>query len=335
MSILTKNVNWYNNTTEENRVIAWWSGGVASAIACKIALETYPNVELVFCDTGIEHPDTYRFMADFERVLNVKIHKVKSDKFSEPEEVWEKYRGMNFAHGAPCSSELKAFVRVEKVQDLENDYCQIFGFDFCKKEINRSTNMVKSHPELNPKFPLIEHEITRERLFVEISKLGIEPPEAYKYFLNNNCIGDPDSEKGGCVQGGIGYWMKIKEVFPKKYKYMGEMEHHITEVQKQYQIEKGKYDEDTFKPVTLCRDQRKATHGNRLFLIANPLYPEVETVDVINSRIPMSPFECNGFCSIDSQESQEVPVEDDEDDFIFEMPIVMSFSRSVRPRLKL
>ena len=208
---------------------------------------------------------------------------------------------MNFAHGAPCSSELKAFVRVEKVQELDTDYAQIFGFDFCKKEIRRAENMIASHPELNPKFPLIEYEITR---FVEVSKLGIEPPEAYKHFLNNNCLGDPSSEKGGCVQGGIGYWKKIRDIYPKKYEYMGRMEHHITEIQKQYQIDKGKYDPDTFKPVTLCRDQRKATKGNRLFLIPNSEYPDIQTVDVIKSRMPVTPFECNGFCSIDSSESQ-------------------------------
>ena len=310
MSLLKEDVNWYNGTTSESRVIAWWSGGVASAIACKIALETYPNVLVAFCDTGIEHPDTYRFMDDFERALGVRVHRFKSDKFNEPEDVWNWAKGLNFAFGAPCSNELKATVRVKQVQDLESDYAQIFGFDFCKKEIKRAENMTNSHPELNPKFPLIEQEITRERLFVEVSKLGIDPPEAYKHFLNNNCIGDPESPKGGCVQGGIGYWKKMKKIFPKKYQYMGEMEHHITELQKQYQIDKGTYDPSKFKPVTLCKDQRKDTKGDRLFLIHNPKYPEVNTIDVIKAKMPVTPFECNGFCSIDSKESQDLDEEE-------------------------
>jgi len=62
------------NNNKAGRVLGWVSGGVASAVACKLALEKYgDSVELVFCDTGIEHPDTYRFMDDFS---NNKIRKV-------------------------------------------------------------------------------------------------------------------------------------------------------------------------------------------------------------------------------------------------------------------
>ena len=299
MSILKDNVNWYNDTTKESRVLAWWSGGVASAIACKIALETYENVHLAFCDTGWENSDTFRFMEDFEKALGVKIHKYKSDKFTDPEDVWRKGLVLNFAGGARCSGELKRDVRVKKVQDIEKDYCQIFGFDFCKKEINRAENLTKAHPEINPKFPLIEHKITRDALFKEIDRMGIEPPEAYKLFLNNNCIGDPEKPQGGCIQGGAGYWQKIREVYPMKFKYMANIEHEITELKKQKLIDSGKYNKDTFQPVTLFRDSRKKSKQERLFLVKNPLYPEIDTIDIIKGIRPIAPMECNGFCSID------------------------------------
>ncbi len=301
MGILKEDINWYNDMKPSARVIGWWSGGVASAIACKLALEEYENVHLAFCDTGIEHPDTYRFMDDFERVLGVKIHKYKSDKFDEPEDVWRKYLGLNFAHGAPCSTMLKREVRTRIVQDIESDYAQIFGFDYCQKEMNRAKNMVKSYPEINPKFPLIEHKITRDGLFREVSKLGIEAPITYKSFLNNNCIGADDSPKGGCVQGGIGYWQKLKRIYPRKYEYMGKMEHELTELKILKLKSKGEYDEAEFEPVTLLRDQRKSkgTYHKRLFLLHNPEFPEYDTIDVIKGRQPVTPMECNGFCSLE------------------------------------
>lgn len=280
--ILKPDLNWYNGSNQSARTIAWVSGGAASAVACILISNRYNNVHFAFCDTGIEDPDTYRFMSDIERIIGINIIHYKHPKFKTPEEVHDHYSGLNFAHGAPCSSHLKREVRTSQVQDIETDYCQIFGFDFRKAEVNRAINMVKNYPEINPKFPLIESEMDRDKIFKTLKKLGIKPPRAYEEFNNNNCIGDPDSEKGGCVQGGIGYWQKIKQLYPKKFAYMAAKEH--------------KYSEAKGKPVTICKDQRKGKSGNRLFLSFNPMFPDVETIDVIKGRQPVGYFECNGFC---------------------------------------
>ena len=264
------------------RVICWISGGVASAIASFKAFELFGDrCEFIFCDTSWEHPDTFRFIADYEKTLGVKVKVIKSHRFDNPEQVWRKYLGMNFAHGAPCSTTLKREVRI-KEQDLEKDFCQVFGFDYGKKEINRAKNFSKANPELTPIYPLIHFKMDRDEIFKTLGNLGITPPDAYKHFLNNNCIGDFKSSIGGCVQGGIGYWQKIKKMFPHKYDYMAKIEHELSE-------QKG-------KPVTICKDQRAGKKGNRLFLKANWNFPEVGTIDEIKGRQPVTVFECNGFC---------------------------------------
>jgi hypothetical protein len=275
-------VNPYNDNTD-GRVIGWISGGVASAIACKLALDEWGDrVELVFCDTSWEHPDTFRFIGDLEKVLGKKVKFIKSKRFSNPEEIWRKYKGINFAHGAPCSMVLKKEVRI-KEQDLENDFGQIFGFDYGKKEMKRATNMLHNNPELNPIFPLVAKNFTREDIFKELQRLGVKQPIPYNHFLNNNCIGDFKSPIGGCCQGGIGYWQKILKLFPHKYDYMANIEHEIS-------LDKG-------EAVTICKDQRKGKEGNRLFLKPSPEFPDIETIDVINGKQPLTPFECNGFCN--------------------------------------
>jgi len=50
------------------KVIGWWSGGITSAVACKIAIDMYgvENCRIVMIDTENEHPDTYRFKKDCE-----------------------------------------------------------------------------------------------------------------------------------------------------------------------------------------------------------------------------------------------------------------------------
>lgn len=275
-------INPFNDVGDDARVIAWFSGGVASAVACALALKKYKNVVVAFCDTGVESPDTYRFMKDFETKFGVEIIRLKSDRFNNPEEVWRKYGGMNFATGAPCSTMLKKEPRI-KFQRLQTDFAQVFGFDYDNKEMKRARNMLINNPDLNPIFPLIVEKLDREAIFQTVRDWGITPPEAYKVFKNNNCIAAFDSPIGGCVQGGIGYWQLIKEKFPLKYETMANIEHEISKV-------KG-------KPVTICKDQRKGRNGNRLFLKHNPDYPEIETIDVIKGKQPVAMQECNGFCS--------------------------------------
>lgn len=51
------------------RRLVWFSCGAASAVAAKLAVETYGDaVDVVYCDTlATEHPDNERFLRDVER----------------------------------------------------------------------------------------------------------------------------------------------------------------------------------------------------------------------------------------------------------------------------
>ena len=53
----------------EGAVIGWWSGGITSAVACRLAIEKYPNVRLIYIETGSHHPDTMRFKSDCEKMV--------------------------------------------------------------------------------------------------------------------------------------------------------------------------------------------------------------------------------------------------------------------------
>jgi hypothetical protein len=49
------------------RVVSWFSCGAASAVATKLALRDSPDAVVAYCETGAEHPDNERFLADCER----------------------------------------------------------------------------------------------------------------------------------------------------------------------------------------------------------------------------------------------------------------------------
>lgn len=275
--------NWYNGKDSSNRVIAWFSGGIASMVACHLTLQKYDNVLIAYCDTGMEHPETFRFMEDFVSLTGVEVEIFDSPYFNTPEEVWRKYGAFSSGAGAPCSTHLKRRVRTNQIQNIEKDYCQVFGFDYCTREIARADNLLKNDAEINPKFPLIEKRITRQDLFLYAKQIGITPPSIYASFKNNNCIGAEDSPQGGCVKGGMGYWKHIQKVYPHKFEYMANLEHEISE----------KFN----RPVTICRSSKKMP----IFLKRYAGFSNIPEISEYGGRYKIETIECTSFCDTENK----------------------------------
>ena len=92
-------------------VIAWFSCGATSAVACKIALTMYADVRIVYIETGSGHPDNERFIQDCERWYGQRIERIRSDKYRDVDDVLIRKTYINGPHGAACTSLLKKEVR--------------------------------------------------------------------------------------------------------------------------------------------------------------------------------------------------------------------------------
>lgn len=269
-------------------IICWWSGGVTSAIACKLAVDLFglDRCRVVFIGTDNEDDDTYRFKLDCEKLYDCKIETItaigKGRKYQSIEDVWFDFESLNVAHGAICSSELKRQVRLEFQRKNTYSY-QVFGFD--SNEINRAKNIKKNYPNSKPIFPLLMFSLNKKECLKKIEDYGIEVPRMYKLgFNNNNCF------KTGCVQGGIGYWKKIQKEYPEKFDKMAKVEHDLTNL-------KG-------KPVTCLKDQSKLAKlsGNtNVFLKKHKHYPNNKCIDEMKGRPVENLMECNGFCGIQGE----------------------------------
>jgi hypothetical protein len=88
------------------------------------------------------------------------------------------------------------------------------------------------------------------------------PNAYYRGYHNNNCF------KTGCIQGGIGYWQKIRREEPEKFDNMAKIEHELTDL-------KG-------KPVTILKDQAKG--GGLVFLKPHPDYPKMKDLSMMKER---------------------------------------------------
>jgi len=200
-------------------IISWFSCGVTSAVAAKLAIEKYEDVKLIYFEIGSAHSDNKRFMEECEEWYGQKVESIRSEKYVDQFEVIEKTRYINGPSGARCTTELKKKLRqkVEKETEYEG---QVFGFEFSKKEINRAIRFKEQYPTALPLFPLIDAKLTKPNCHALLDKAGIEVPAMYKLgYQNNNCI--------GCVKGGMGYWNKIRKDFPENFKKMSALEEEI------------------------------------------------------------------------------------------------------------
>lgn len=266
-----------------SKVIAWWSGGITSAVACKLAIDFYgkDNVQVLFIDTKNEHEDTYRFLKDCQKWYGCLIGSISAigGDYESIQDVWRKHKSLNVATGAVCSFKLKRRVREKWQKEIDYDY-QVFGFEFEKKEFNRAMGLKMNHPKAKPIFPLLMMGWDKDKCLEVVEEAGIDIPLAYQMgFRNNNCLNT------GCVQGGIGYWQKMQRDFPKKFESMANMEHELTELKGQ--------------PITMLKDQsnKAKQSGNTLvFLKKHKDYPQLKCLDDMPQMEVKPLFECNGFC---------------------------------------
>ena len=281
------------NVSPERPVICWFSGGVTSAVACKLAIGLFgkDNCRSIFIDTMNEDEDSYRFLYECEDWFEVEIEKISHRDFQSIEEVWREYRGLNFAKGAICSTVLKREVREEWQKENTYSY-QVFGYDI--DEPKRAKAFTINHHQANPIYPLMLLGYSKKKCIDVLQEAYIDIPRAYAWgFLNNNCL------KTGCVQGGIGYWQKIGREAPHLFDKMARMEHELTDL-------KG-------EPVTMLKDQSKSAKksGNQLvFLRPHPDYPNLKDISKMKGRPPKPLIDCNGYCGITDLEGRN-PTEDE------------------------
>jgi hypothetical protein len=267
-------------------IICWWSGGLTSAVACKLAINIFgkKRCRIIFIDTKNEDDDTYRFKKDCEKWYGIPIETITAigEKYESIQDVWRKHLSLNVANGAICSSILKRKCR-EDWQKKNTDYThQVFGFEFDKKEFNRSLGMSLNHPKAKAIYPLLMFTYDKQKCLEIVERAGLKIPITYELgFKNNNCF------KTGCVQGGVGYWQKMKREFPDKFYAMAEIEHELTNL--------------SGIAKTMLKDQsiEAKESGNELvFLVKHPDYPNLKCIDDM-PECKVEPLkECNGYCGI-------------------------------------
>lgn len=197
------------------RTIIWFSCGAASAVAAKLTLKDNPDAIVAYCETGAEHPDNERFMADCVRWFNAPVERLRSEKYSSTWNLWEKRGYLSGVNGAICTGELKVVPRLNNY-DLPSDI-HVFGYTADMADQKRASNLLEAYPNMNIETPLIDAGLLKENVLAMIEGAGIALPPMYAMgFHNNNCI--------PCVKAtSPDYWALVRKEFPAEFDRMAKL----------------------------------------------------------------------------------------------------------------
>lgn len=189
------------------RILGWFGAGAASAVAIKLT----PGCLPVYCETGAEHPDNQRFIADCETWFGRPVQRIRSERYADTWAVWEGRRYLSGINGAPCTGELKFAPRLDF--QLPSDR-HVFGYTADGTDRKRADKLRATYPEMKIETPLIDAGLTKANVLALVAGAGIALPVMYGLgFHNNNCI--------PCVKAtSPAYWALIRQHFPAEFERM-------------------------------------------------------------------------------------------------------------------
>lgn len=192
-----------------SRLLGWFSCGAASAVAVKLT-----GALPVYCETGAEHPDNTRFLADCERWFGQQVTRLRSDKYADTWDVWDKRRWLAGPEGALCTIELKVIPRLAFQHPHD---AHVFGYTADAADLARAARLKANYPELDVRLPLIEQGLTKAACLAMVERAGIALPPMYAMgFHNNNCI--------PCVKAtSPAYWALVRQWFPAEFARMARL----------------------------------------------------------------------------------------------------------------
>lgn len=186
-----------------------WVDGVNSAVMAHLVLLEDPEAIPVHCDLGDSvHPDSHRFVDDLEQWYGRAILRIRSERYSNIDEVFEDRKYLSGINGAPCTGEMKFVPRLN--MQLPSDVHH-WGYTADKADAKRFRRLEARYPLLNQRSPLIELGLRKKDTHDILAQHGIRRPWVYE-------IGYPNGNRLGCVKSSSpSYWALTRAQFPEVF----------------------------------------------------------------------------------------------------------------------
>ena len=183
-----------------------WIDGANSAVMGHFVLQVNPDAIPVHCDLGDSvHEDSRRFIDDLEGWYGKPIVRIKSEKYANVDEVFDRRKYLAGVNGAPCTGEMKFVPRMNFQLPSDVHY---WGYAADKRDTKRFKLMVEEYPLLNQAGPLIDIGMKKRETHTFLAEHGIRRPYVYEIGMpNGNCL--------CCVKASSpNYWAHQRKHFP-------------------------------------------------------------------------------------------------------------------------
>ncbi len=157
------------------------SGGKDSTALAVYLRDKLPNLEYVFCDTGEELCETYDYLDRMEAYLGRKIERLN------PERPFQHY--LLVYGGVLPDPRTRWCTRMLKIRPFERyvkDDPVILYVGIRSDEPHR-TGYVSTKPNIIPRFPFVEDNITLEGVHRLLEKSGLGLPDYYRWRSRSGC----------------------------------------------------------------------------------------------------------------------------------------------------
>jgi hypothetical protein len=200
------------------RILCWFSCGVASAVATKLAIEANAKrpeplpLVVARCWVAEEDEDNDRFADDCARWFGVPILPLMSKQYAGSiYNVFKHRRFISGPKGAPCTLELKKAVREAYQQP---DDIHVFGY--CADERKRWDSFLDANNGIQTWDVLGERNLTHDDCQAIVARAGIKLPDQYlRGFEHNNCK--------ACVKAtSPDYWKMVRFHHPHAFNKLAE-----------------------------------------------------------------------------------------------------------------
>lgn len=206
------------SATADGRIVCWFSCGVASATATKLAIDANAKAEkpmpliVARCWVAEEDADNDRFAADCRKWFGVPIYPMVNTEYEGSiYNVFEDVRFISGPRGAPCTRAAQeggtgAFPAPRRHP------CVGYGSD----EAHRWDQLLDANNAIKTWDVLGERSLTHADCLAIVERAGIRLPDQYgRGFEHNNCL--------ACVKAtSPDYWRMVRFHHPEAFKRMAE-----------------------------------------------------------------------------------------------------------------
>ena len=228
------------------------SGGKDSTALAFFMKENMPEIfeklELVFCDTECELPETYDYLNKIEVFLNKKIIRIKPKRSFD--HIYQIYNQIPAVNCRWCTVELKTkpfrnFIKNNYSDGIVKMYIGIRADEAWRLKTAKDTEYLKEC------HPFVDYNIYKSDVTAILENVGIDYPDYYKWRDRSGCY--------FCMYQSQEDWINLYKHHPDLYKKAMEYEFESGEGKKQgrfgWNIEKSL--KDIIKPENLRRLAQK------------------------------------------------------------------------------